>query len=110
MTTGRNPQPGDRVPPTRAQRSSSSRGAGRHPRQRAGLQAFQGLLASTGWTAGTWTSSPYGDVSYDGSADVAPLDVNGNPIQDQLSSANCLQSPPVATAAPLLGRGAGPTP
>jgi hypothetical protein len=39
----------------------------------------------------------YGDVSYDGSADStdgASLDVDGNPIQDQLSSANCVQSPP----------------
>jgi hypothetical protein len=110
MTTGRNPHPGDRVPPTRAQRSSSSRGAGRHPRQRAGLQAFQGLLGLNGVDGRHLDRSPYGDVSYDDSADVASLDVNGNPIQDQLSSANCLQSPPVATAAPLLGRRAGPTP
>jgi hypothetical protein len=39
----------------------------------------------------------YGDVSYDSSADstdVASLDVNGNPIQDQLSSANRVQSLP----------------
>jgi hypothetical protein len=39
----------------------------------------------------------YRDVSYDGSADsidVASLDVDGNPTQDQLSSANCVQSLP----------------
>jgi hypothetical protein len=39
----------------------------------------------------------YRDVSYDGSVDsidVASLDVDGNPIQDQLSSANRVQSLP----------------
>jgi hypothetical protein len=44
--------------------------------------------------------SPYGDVSYDDSADVASLDVNGNPIQDRRSSANRVQSPPLQPQRP----------
>jgi hypothetical protein len=72
-------------------------GAGRHPRQRAGLQAFQGLLSLNGVDCRHLDRFSYGDVTYDGSTDstdVASLDVDGTPIQDQLSSANCIQSLP----------------
>jgi hypothetical protein len=50
-------------------------------------------------------------VSYDSSpdsTDVASLDTNGNPIQDQLSSANRVQSLPLGTAA-ACSHGAEPT-
>jgi alkaline phosphatase D len=63
----------------------------------AGLQAFQGLLSLNGVDCRHLDRFSYGDVSYDSSSDstdVASLDVNGNPIQDQLSSANCGQSLP----------------
>jgi hypothetical protein len=81
MTTGRNPHPGDRVPATRAQRSSSARA--RDAIQRAGHQAFQGLLSLNGVDCRQLDQFSYRDVSYDGSADsidVASLDVDGNPI------------------------------
>jgi hypothetical protein len=87
-------------------------GAGRHPRQRARLQAFLGLLSLNGVDCRHLDQFSYGDVSYDGSADsaaVASLDVDGNPIQDRLSSASCVQSLPEEPQR-LLGRGAGPMP
>jgi hypothetical protein len=61
----------------------------------AGLQAFQGTLTLNGVDCRHLDLFSYGDVSYDSSTDstdLASLDVNGNPIQDQRSSANCVQS------------------
>jgi hypothetical protein len=58
MTAGRNPHPGDRVPAARAQRSSSSRAPDAIHASEPDCRHSRAAEASTGWTAGTWTSSP----------------------------------------------------
>jgi alkaline phosphatase D len=63
----------------------------------AGLQAFQGLLTLNGVDCRHLDQFSYGDVTYDSSSDtttVASLDVDGGPIQDQLSAASCSATVP----------------
>ena len=87
-------------------------GAGRHPRQRAGLQAFQGRRSLNGVDADTWTRSLLRrrelQRSTD-STDLASLDVNGNPIQASSAQRTANRVRPLEPQRPAR-TGAGPTP